>query len=146
MSPDGRTIAWGLTDLKNPAHGGITIVGSDVRSGETKPLSTERWDNCFRMVWTNDSQGLVFVGTRENEAASTRRDQIYYLTLADGKSRHISKDGSRHQDSSLGITDKDEIIVAPFNRLSQIWAMDTGGDSRTAVQITNGQTDGRSAA
>jgi Tol biopolymer transport system component len=36
------------------------------------------------------------------------------------------------------------VLALPFNRSSQIWAMDPNGESRTAVQLTTGQTDGRS--
>ncbi len=143
-SPDGKTIAYGVVDTKQPWTGGCTIVGTDIASGETKPLSDEKWDNCYRMEWTKDSKGLVFVGTRANEAFSTRRDQVYYLSLDTGESRRITTDGNRHQNLSLGVTEKDEILAVPFNRLSQIWALDASGDSRTATQITTGFADGRS--
>ncbi len=142
-SPDGRTIAFGLVDLKRSSEGPCEIMGIDPQSGVTKPLSTEKWDNCFRMAWTQDSQGLVFIGTKAKEALSTRRDQIYYISLPNGESRRISTDGSRHQPVSLGVTRKDEILAVPFKRLSQIWSMDSGGDANTALQITRGQADGR---
>ena len=142
-SPDGRTIAFGLVDLKRSSEGPCEIEGIDPLSGLTKPLSPEKWDNCYRMAWTHDSQGLVFIGTKAKEALSTRRDQIYYISLLSGESRRISTDGSRHQPVSLGVTRKDEILAVPFKRLSQIWAMDAGGDSNTVSQITRGQADGR---
>ncbi len=142
-SPDGTTVAFGVVDLKASLEGACSIVGADVRSGEIKPLSKDKWDTCYRMVWTHDGQGLVFIGTRAKEALSTRRDQIYYLSLPNGDARRLTTDGSRHQYSSLGITEKDEILAVPYNRLSQIWAMDAVGDSRSVVQITSGQADGR---
>ncbi len=142
-SPDGKTIAVGLVDLRKTSEGSCEIVGVDPQSGVTKPLSSEKWDNCYRMAWTHDSQGLVFIGTKAKEASSTKRDQIYYLSIPDGESHRISTDGSRHQSVSLGVTDKDEILAVPFKRLSQIWTMDASGDSRTVAQLTNGQADGR---
>lgn len=142
-SPDGKTIAYGILDTKQAWTGGCTIVGTDVASGETKPLSNEKWDNCFRIEWTRDSKGLVFVGTKAKEAFSTRRDQIYYISLETGESRRLTTDGNRHQTASLGVTENDEILAVPFNRLSQIWSMDATGDSRTATQITTGFADGR---
>ncbi len=142
-SPDGNTIAFG--EIKPALGEGIsTIAGVDPRSGQTRLLSPEKWDNCFRMAWTPDGRGLIFVGTKYNDGYSTRRDQIYYLSIADGESRRLTTDISRYQFASLGVTDKDEILAVPFNRLSQIWSMDAGGDSRTAVQITTGFADGRS--
>lgn len=143
-SPDGRTIAWGEINTKAMNRGGCTIVVSDAVTGETKPLSNEKWDNCFRMAWTRDSQGLAFIGTKIDDGLSTRRDQVYYLDINKHESRRLTTDGSRYQYASLGITDNNDLLAVPFNRLSQIWAMDVGGDSRTAVQITNGQADGRS--
>ncbi len=141
-SPDGKLIAYATANLKL-AWQGCTIVGTDAQSGETKTLSPEKWATCYRMVWTRDAQGLVFVGTKSKEAFSTRRDQIYYLSLESGESRRLTTDGSRHQYVSLGITDKDEVLAVPFNRMSQIWAMDANGDSRSAIQITKGFADGR---
>lgn len=142
-SPDGKLIAYGAVKIAE-REGQCAIVGIEPQNGEIKMLSPEKWDNCFRMAWTRDGQGLVFAGTKFKEAYSTRRDQIYYLSLVDGESRRLTTDGSsRHQDASLGVTDKDEILIVPFNRLSQIWAMDAAGNSRTAVQITRGFADGR---
>lgn len=142
-SPDGKTIAYGIVDTKRPWAGGCTIVGTDVESAETRPLSSEEWDSCYRMEWTKDSRGLVLIGTRAEEAFSTRRDQVYYLSLETGESRRITTDGNRHQFGSLGVTERDEILAVPFNRLSQIWTMEANGDARTATQITNGFADGR---
>ena len=142
-SPDGRTVAYGVVDLTRPQNGGCTISGLDPKTGETRPLSSERWDICFRMAWTHDSQGLVFIGTKEKEAFSTRRDQVYYISIPDGASRRLTNDGSRYDYISLGVTDKDEVLAVAFNRLSQIWSMETDGSSRDVTQITSGFADGR---
>jgi Tol biopolymer transport system component len=95
------------------------------------------------MEWTRDAIGLVFVGTRAKEAFSTRRDQVYYLSLETGEAKRITTDGNRYDVESLGVTDRDEILAVPFNRMSQIWSMDAGGDARTSIQITTGFADGR---
>lgn len=142
-SPDGKLIAYGEADLRSVTDAPCTIAGIDPQSGATNSLSPERWDNCFRMAWTRDGGGLVFIGTKAKEALSTRRDQIYYLSRTSGESRRISTDGSRYQPDNLGLTDHDEIFAAPFNRISQIWSMNANGDSHSAVQITKGFADGR---
>ncbi|MFN0279080.1 MAG: winged helix-turn-helix domain-containing protein [Pyrinomonadaceae bacterium] len=142
-SPDGKTIAYGVVDLDNPHEGNGLIVGTDTISGETRLFSNEKWDNFFRMAWTRDSQGLVFIGTKASEAYSTRRDQVYYLSIPDGTTRRLTNDGNRYDYNSLGVTDKDEVLAVPFNRLSQIWSMETGASGRDVVQITNGFADGR---
>ncbi len=142
-SPDGKTIAFG--ELKPTLREGVcTISGVDPRSGQTRSLSSERWDSCFRLIWTPDGRGLIMAGTKYKDAYTTRRDQIYYISIASGESRRLTIDNSRYQYGSLGVTNKDEILAVPFNRLSQIWSMDAAGDSRTVVQITTGFADGRS--
>ncbi len=142
-SPDGRMIAYGLID--RPAQdGACTINAVDPNSKSVRALSAEKWDVCYRMAWTRDGKGLVFLGTKFRQSLTPQRDQIFYLTIRDGKSRRITTDDSRHEPTSLTVTDADEILAIPFNRLSQIWAMNSDGDSRTAVQITRGFADGRS--
>jgi Tol biopolymer transport system component/DNA-binding winged helix-turn-helix (wHTH) protein len=141
-SPDGKLIAFGALNLEMAGKGACTIVGIEPQGSELKTLSPEKWDNCYQMVWTSDAQGLVFIGTKAGETLTTRRDQVYYLSTDNGEARRLTTDGSRHQ-PGLGISKGDAIVVVPFNRASQIWAMDASGDSRTAVQITNGLADGR---
>ena len=143
-SPDGKTIAFGAVSLKSSTgEGNCTISSVEISTGAVKPLSAEKWDTCYRMAWTRDGAGIVFVGTRDGESYSTRRDQVYYLDAASGESRRITTDGNRYQNWSLGVTDKNEILAVPHNRHSQIWAVNADGDARSAVQLTNGLADGR---
>jgi Tol biopolymer transport system component/DNA-binding winged helix-turn-helix (wHTH) protein len=142
-SPDGKFIAYESTDTnRTTSEGTCSIAAIEVATLATKDLSPERWDTCFRMAWTNDGEGLVFIGTRSGESLTTRRDQVYYLSVADGRSHRISTDGSRYQSASLSLTTDDSLLAVPHKRLSQIWVMDADGDARTAVQLTTGQLDG----
>ena len=142
-SPDGKFIAYEAMDL-NPttSEGNCSIAAIEVATLATKDLSQERWDTCFRMAWTADGEGLVFIGTRFGESYTTWRDQLYYLSVADGRSRRISTDGSRYQSTSLGLTTDNALLAVPHKRLSQIWVMNADGDAGTAVQLTTGQMDG----
>lgn len=142
-SPDGNLIAFEASKIENSRQVAYAILAVNRQTGENLTLSAEKWENCYRMVWTRDGSGLVVIGTKLGEAYSTRRDQIYYLSYPSGEARRLTSDGSRYQIFSLGITDSDEIIAVPFNRLSQIWALNPNGDARTAVQITDGLADGR---
>ena len=142
-SPDGKYIAYQVMDSTSArSWGNCSIAAVEVRTLAVKNLSPERWDTCYRMAWTTDGKGLVFIGTRAAESYSTRRDQVYYLSVADGRSRRISTDGSRHQAASLGLTTDNSLLVVPDKTFSQIWVMDANGDERTGVQLTNGQKDG----
>jgi Tol biopolymer transport system component len=94
------------------------------------------------MAWTSDGERLVFIGTRSGEIYTTRRDQVFYLSIADGRSHRISTDGNRYQSTSLGLTTDNSLLAVPHKRLSQIWVMNADGDPSTAVQLTKGQLDG----
>lgn len=137
-SPDGRSIAFCAVQ-----QGSNVINAVDLQTGASSSLSPEKWDTCYRMAWTRDGQGLVFIGTKYADGMSTRRDQIYYLSIASGEARRLTFDSNRHHYLSLGVSKDDSIIAVPFNRSSQIWQMSPDGDARTAIQITDGQADGR---
>jgi Tol biopolymer transport system component/DNA-binding winged helix-turn-helix (wHTH) protein len=143
-SPDGNSIAYGQFDLTRPAVDGLcTIAAADPQSGATRELSSERWDGCGRMEWTRDGKGLLFIGSRKGETGTSQRDQLYYLSTETGGARRLTTEGVRHDVSSLGVTQDGSVLVLPFNRSSQLWAMDAGGNSATAREITNGLADGR---
>ncbi|MCA1607905.1 MAG: DPP IV N-terminal domain-containing protein, partial [Acidobacteria bacterium] len=86
---------------------------------------------------------LVFIGTKAGETWTTRREQIYTISTVTGVSRRLTADGNRYHLGSLAVTNDDSIVAVPYNRSSQIWVMDPNGDTRSAVQLTNGVADGR---
>jgi Tol biopolymer transport system component/DNA-binding winged helix-turn-helix (wHTH) protein len=142
-SPDGKFIAYeAMNSNSTTTEGNCSIAAIDVATLTVKDLSPERWDTCYRMAWSADGEGLVFIGTRAGEIYTTRRDQVYYLSVADGRSHRISTDGSRYESASLGLTRDNSLLAVPHKNLSQIWVMGADGDARTGVQLTNGQLDG----
>src|SRR5262249_52800580 len=88
-SPDGKLIAFCAVNLQAPFPGNYTLVGVSPQTGAIETLSPEKWDNCYRMAWTRDGQGLVFIGTKSGEGYSTRRNQIYYLSYPQGEARRL---------------------------------------------------------
>lgn len=141
-SPDGKLIAFGNTTIKGEAGTPYcNLEAVDPEGQGTVLLSPEKWANCLRMAWTANGEGIVFVGTKAGETLTTRRDQVWYVSLADGRSTRISNEGFRHEFG--GVTRDNAVLVQPYDRAAQIWAMDANGDSRTAVQLTSGRSDGR---
>jgi Tol biopolymer transport system component/DNA-binding winged helix-turn-helix (wHTH) protein len=136
-SPDGKLIAF----EDYPSGSGCSFAGINPDTGEIRSLFPERWNECYRMDWTADGKGIVFAGTRLKEGFSTRRNQVWYLSLANGKATRISNEGSWYEFG--GITRDNFVLVQPHERVAQVWAMDAGGDSRSAVQLTSGRSDGR---
>ncbi len=142
-SPDGGRIAFTAIYPQGELPPFNRIAAVNLQTSAIETLSPEKWDNCLRIVWTGDGQGLIFIGTKYGEGMTTRRDQVYYLQPATGEARRLTTDGNRHGVASLGITNDDAVIAVPYSRSSQIWRMSPDGDARTAMQITNGQADGR---
>jgi len=144
-SPDGTSIAFSEANLEDSRFtGNVRIYSIDVSNGKVQGLSNENWQTVFRTGWTSDGHGLIIIGTRENEAYSTRRDQVYYISASSGASQRITTDGDRYDPGTLGVTKDDAVIAITMNRSTQIWSMDPGGDSRSAFQISRGHSDGRS--
>lgn len=141
-SPDGGFIAFGDQTVNDGFGGSFwTLAAFSLDRGETISLSPEKWGACYRMGWTAGGEGIVFVGTKAGEGLSTRRDQVWYLELASGKSTRISNEGFRHDLG--GVTRDNAVLVHPFDRAAQLWSMDANGDSRSAVRLTSGRSDGR---
>jgi len=106
-------------------------------------LSAEKWDTVHRIVWTGDAKGLLMIATRANEGRSARRDQVYYISLPEGTSRRLTNEGNRHYPWGLGVTKDNAVIAVPFSRSSQLWSVDSDGNTAGATQISTGIADGR---
>jgi DNA-binding winged helix-turn-helix (wHTH) protein/Tol biopolymer transport system component len=142
-SPDGKSVAIQLESKREGLASACSLAVVHLETGELSPFSDELWDTCARMEWTPDGRALYMIGTRLGESTTPRREQVFHISYPQGRSRKMTHDGSRYQWSSLGVTKDGAVLAVPFNRSSQIWAMSPSGDSRTAVQLTDGQGDGR---
>lgn len=142
-SPDGKLIVFGSTVVQGKGMVQCSLVAADVATGNITPISDDRWDDCYRTAWSPDGRGIYMIGTKAGDGMSTRRDQVYFISYPQGRSRRLTTEGNRHLATSLGVTKDGSVFAVPFNRSSQIWVMDPKGDSRTAVQITTGLADGR---
>jgi DNA-binding winged helix-turn-helix (wHTH) protein/Tol biopolymer transport system component len=143
-SPDGSSIVFGIQDLYNGGTvGRHRLHVAKVATGEVRELSQELWENLLRASWLPDGKAFVIIATRDKEAYSTRRDQVFLVSYPEGVSRRITTDGNRHEPDSLGVTRDGAIFAVPGNRSSQIWSVSADGDASKAVQLTRGTADGR---
>ncbi len=142
-SPDGKRIAFARSFVTPNRRDHYVAIEMVDLNGEAAPqrLLPEKLVNCFRIAWTADGRGLVFGGTRLGEAMTARRDQVWFFDLADQQLRRLTPEGIRY--TFGGLTNDNAAIVGTVDRASQVWVMDANGDSRTAVQLTRGSTDGR---
>lgn len=142
-SPDGKEIAYGIYTTPTDRPGGCTLKAVQPDGANARTLSEQKWDTCYRSAWLKDGKKLVFIGTKEGESITTRREQIYLVSTVTGETRRLTFNGNRHHLGSISVTNDDAVLAVPFNRSSQIWVIDPNGDTRSAVQITNGIADGR---
>jgi DNA-binding winged helix-turn-helix (wHTH) protein/Tol biopolymer transport system component len=141
-SPDGKQIAFVRLGLAEwPKDRPVYIESISPDGGPSGRLIQERLDNCYRIAWTSGSDGLVFGGTKFGEAMTGRRDQVWFVSLSSQRITRLSPEGVRYIFG--GLTDDNAVIIGSVSRTSQIWSIDSGGDSRTAIQLTTGSTDGR---
>ncbi len=84
LSPDGRTVAYTITDVDKAVNRGTThIYLVPVTGGEPKMLATgERSSNSPR--WSPDSRRLAFVSTREGTT------QIWTIDVASGAQQKVT--------------------------------------------------------
>jgi len=84
LSPDGRTVAYTITDVDKTANRGTTrIYLVPAAGGEPKMLATgERSSNSPR--WSPDSRRLAFVSTREGTP------QIWTIDVASGAQQKVT--------------------------------------------------------
>ncbi|HUR99439.1 MAG TPA: winged helix-turn-helix domain-containing protein [Pyrinomonadaceae bacterium] len=143
-SPDGTAIVFGMQDLYTEGSlGRQRLHVLKVTTGEARELSPELWETLLRAAWLPDGKGFVVIATRDKEAYSTRRDQVYLISYPDGVSRRITADGNRYEPDSLGVTRDGAIFAIPGNRSSQIWTVAADGDASKSTQLTRGAADGR---
>jgi len=141
LSHSGQFVVFGSITRNFPVV--CSFVKLNLGDRSIDPLSNEEWDSCYRIALASDDSGMAFVGTRRGEAFSIRRDQVYYLEFGQPESRRLTDDGNWHDPMSLGMTDAGAITALPLNRISQLWTIDPDGSAGTAVQLTQGQSDGR---
>ncbi len=153
-SPDGKEIACQfLSGLTKTSDDVWRVVGVNAQSGAQRMLTTQQWDSCGRIVWLRDGRGIVMVGTKQGEGATTARDSVWFISQPDGAIRRITTDLNRHYHSSLSVAnDGQSMLIIPFNRTSQIWSVELRGqdkktsyDARSAAQLTTGTGEGRGA-
>jgi Tol biopolymer transport system component/DNA-binding winged helix-turn-helix (wHTH) protein len=138
-SPDGKTIAFGVVTMAQPGlDQSVSIQGVDIPSGETRPLTSERWASLGKMNWMPDGLGLVFVGRRQNLG-----QQVYYLSYPQGEARHITNDLRGFGNYGLGVTADGRMLVAEsWESSAQLWTVGADGDVSRAAQLTTGNNDG----
>jgi Tol biopolymer transport system component/DNA-binding winged helix-turn-helix (wHTH) protein len=122
-SPDGKSIAIGYGDEElHRFVGSISVAG-----GTLKPLSPKSWAQVGKMVWMNDSSGLVIIA-REQWLDPT---QIWRVSYPGGEAQRITNDLDLYGPRSLSLTaDASALVALQGHQTSDIWLAPSGDVGR----------------
>jgi eukaryotic-like serine/threonine-protein kinase len=124
-SPDGSLVACAFRS--KPAKGQVSVIGFDVRTGEEKRVTDQRWDEVGEIIWRPDGSGLI--------AAA---GQIWAIPYPTGEAQKITSD-LNYGFLSLGLTgDGKNLIAIQSGFRSTLWLMPEG-DPSAAKPITSGE-------
>jgi len=106
-----------------------------VEDGSQKPLTSQRWDFVWQVVWLSDGSGLIMVAQEEEVSPP----QLWHLSYPGGVARRLTNDLNKYDD--LGLTaDSKTLVTIQSKRNSNIWVAPEG-DAARAKQITSGTSD-----
>jgi serine/threonine protein kinase/Tol biopolymer transport system component len=130
-SADGKLIACGMSN--GTAGGYSTVVEVPVAGGDPRPIDSGKWASIGRIIWLEDSSGLIVAAQPESSSIGT---QIWFLPYKGGTPRRITNDLNGYGEVSLGLT-SDSATIATIQQinLSGIWVTNGNGDETQAQQI-----------
>ena len=92
LSPDGRLVAYQLTEIAMPEGGRSTdiwIASSDPESAAAPRRLTDHAAADTRPRWSPDGRRIAFVSTRDGNS------EIYEMGIDGGEARRLTKSGER---------------------------------------------------
>jgi Tol biopolymer transport system component len=130
-SADGKRIAAGMF---NASGGGYsTVVEVPVEGGEPRPIGSEKWASVGRLLWLDDSSGLIMTAQPEASSIGT---QVWFLPYNGGPAHRITNDLNGYGEVSLGLTaDSGTIATIQQVNASSIWITAPNEDESRAHQV-----------
>lgn len=129
-SPDGKSLAFPVAqgDEKGRYE---TVLAVDVETGVERELTDERWQQAGQPRWLAD--GLVVSASE----ISTGSQQLWHISLPNGKASRITRDLNNYQNISLS-SDGKTLSVIQDHSVSNIWTVDANGGSPKQVMSEAG--------
>jgi dipeptidyl aminopeptidase/acylaminoacyl peptidase len=129
ISPDGRHIAFTLTDYNLPKGKAMTDIYVMDTDGSNLKQVTKNGKGNENPLWTSDSKGLYYV------SSVSETDQIYLYTFSDRQSHKITN-------FSMGVNDP---VLSPDNKLiafsTEVYP-ECGADSKCNAKTDSLATNG----
>ncbi len=130
-SPDGKRIACGMVNAEGAGYS--TVVEVSVEGGEPRPIGSEKWASVGRLIWLEDSSGLIMTAQPEVSSIGT---QVWFLPYPDGRAQRITNDLNGYGEVSLGLTaDASTIATIQQVNASSIWIRALNEDDSHARQV-----------
>ena len=130
-SPDGKRIANGMFNASGAGYS--TVVEVPVEGGEPRPIGSEKWASVGRLLWLEDSSGLIMTAQPEFSSIGT---QVWFLPYRGGPAHRITNDLNGYGEVSLGLTaDSGTIATIQQVNASSIWITSPNEDESRARQV-----------
>jgi Tol biopolymer transport system component len=113
-SPDGKIVACPAGSNDAEGHY-LNVVGVAVEDGSQKPLTSQRWDFVWQVVWLSDGSGLIMVAQEEEVSPP----QLWHLSYPGGVARRLTNDLNNYDDLSL-TADSKTLVTIQSKRSSNI--------------------------
>ena len=137
-SPDGQIIACGAGTLRG--DGRMAVVAVPAEGGAEIPLTTESWNQVYRVIWVGDGSGLIMTAKAEE---SDNGPQVWHLSYPGGVAHKITNDLNAYGEVSLEVAADASTIATIQTRMDvQVWVTAPNEDEARAKQITKGTFDG----
>ena len=133
-SPDGKVIANSAGAYAGGFH--LTIVATDVTTGEQKGVTSRKFYDVGRVSWLADGSGLL-VNAAEQGAT---KSQIWLISYPEGEARAITHDLNDYGGTSL-TADSRSLVTVQFDITSNVWIAPINDQSQ-GKQITSGKLEG----
>ncbi len=129
-SPDGKSLAFPVAqgDEKGRYE---TVLAVDVETGIERKLTDERWQQAGQPRWLAD--GVVLTASE----TSTGPQQLWQISLPDGRASRVTRDLNNYQGISLS-SDQKTLLVIQTHTVSNIWTVDENGGAAKQVMSEAG--------
>lgn len=126
-SPDGKTVACGIMDIKKNE---MTIFGLDPQDGSPVQITTQRWFRVEGIAWAPDGAGLLAIATPRKSLFY----QLWYIPIG-GTPYRITNDLDNYNGISVART-SGAVVTVRFTQYASIWILDPAEGAINAKRLT----------
>ncbi len=134
-SPDGKLLALGYVDKKNPIA--VRLMYMPSGGGALKPAEEGDWSGIQGLNWLPDGRGLLVSGKRQIVGQS----QMWLVSPSNGEARQLTNDLNDYSGSGIS-PDGRALVCAQSSTATNLWKVPVVGspeqNTKDAIQLTSG--------